>query len=718
MPVTWDRVTIYLRNPKFCFVDNDILTPRGAQAIKEADRGDVDLFSGEYLYQIHSSFMGFSMPWLKNPRNFMSLHAFSKFRDDTRAWPDVRAALCSNGSCEISTLLPSPWTNVFDEVHNIDHYTPFILPKITQHDVLFFYRRMDVCMELVDERYIRLILLMHTMLDLMLVWRIIDVTRHTFRFAWGISEFSIRHGRENAYANIVLGGMLRFLKYIGLETPTMHDVHQWFESLMQVTGFRQSSSNGHGLLCSEWKFNEFEFDASIRFDGRVVQCRNAMDISCHTVRRNALEFSLNEEYNRILSVCDNGDKKEGGKQLKAWLLKNESLRLKVDDAGAKGLGLFAKVRIPQYQIIFFYTGKLITQKRSEEEDEVLRRLNKHMYFADRSRSEDDKMVLDAMDFGAISRYANHSCRPNTIMIFDSRALDMVVLLSVKPIGCGEEITFDYHRKARIWEHAQQYYNEYVTMNPRLNFHQVKFHHVFADRDLWTEILEAYAERFDILRNKSAREALETLSWIHRNRHFGQQLIEKYNQYLPQDVPKYSPQFVHYIVKGYNEFKGNTSYLIADIQKEMAEGICYCNDPSLCSGFINVGKGDMEEFRTASLGQRKHTSQFQEQQKAAQSDSDRICKLRRRSPDFIPWTNLNLPQQPSNAANGDSSGTDDSDACTGRETDVGTSTADMQVDDPYSHLLTEAQRNHGFRVHVYAQNVLGLEGSILWRPVQF
>lgn len=95
-----------------------------------------------------------------------------------------------------------------------------------------------------------------------------------------------------------------------------------------------------------------------------------------------------------------------------------------------GLGLFALEDISKGQLIIEYTGERIS---NEEAD---RRGGRYLF------AVTDEIVIDGKGRQNVSRYINHSCRPNAQAEHDETD-DRIYIRSIKKIKVGEEITYDY-----------------------------------------------------------------------------------------------------------------------------------------------------------------------------------------------------------------------------------------------------------------------------------
>jgi len=102
-----------------------------------------------------------------------------------------------------------------------------------------------------------------------------------------------------------------------------------------------------------------------------------------------------------------------------------------------GLGLFTRKPFLRGQLVVEYTGRLLPA------EEAYRRGGKYLF------EVNSRWIVDGKGRENISRYINHSCRPNCeprtrgkrILIFARRA--------IKP---GEELTYDY---------GKEYFNELI-----------------------------------------------------------------------------------------------------------------------------------------------------------------------------------------------------------------------------------------------------------------
>src|SRR5215475_5685306 len=97
-----------------------------------------------------------------------------------------------------------------------------------------------------------------------------------------------------------------------------------------------------------------------------------------------------------------------------------------------GLGLFATKEIAKGTQIIEYFGPLLDC--SKPDDDAVE--NKYLF------ELNGRWTIDGSVRRNIARYANHSCRPNSESDVHPR-LRKVYIRSIKAIGAGDEITYDY-----------------------------------------------------------------------------------------------------------------------------------------------------------------------------------------------------------------------------------------------------------------------------------
>ncbi|HTO24121.1 MAG TPA: SET domain-containing protein [Spirochaetia bacterium] len=98
---------------------------------------------------------------------------------------------------------------------------------------------------------------------------------------------------------------------------------------------------------------------------------------------------------------------------------------------AVGLGLFTRKPFSRGQLVVEYTGKLLPS------DEAYRRGGKYLF------EVNSKWIVDGKGRENISRYINHSCRPNCVPRTRGMRILIYARRSIKP---GEELTYDYGKE--------------------------------------------------------------------------------------------------------------------------------------------------------------------------------------------------------------------------------------------------------------------------------
>ncbi|MFA5872212.1 MAG: SET domain-containing protein [Parcubacteria group bacterium] len=118
--------------------------------------------------------------------------------------------------------------------------------------------------------------------------------------------------------------------------------------------------------------------------------------------------------------------------------KNKLPRKKISVKRSKaGLGLYAGEPIRKGDFVIEYTGELISAKVAEE------RNSKYLF------EINSRWTIDGRGRENLSRYINHSCRPNCDPEIKSK---QIMIYAIKNIQAGEELTYDY---------GKEYFNEYI-----------------------------------------------------------------------------------------------------------------------------------------------------------------------------------------------------------------------------------------------------------------
>jgi SET domain-containing protein len=97
----------------------------------------------------------------------------------------------------------------------------------------------------------------------------------------------------------------------------------------------------------------------------------------------------------------------------------------------RGLGLFTRKRIPRGDLVVEYTGLLLPS------EEAYRRGGRYLF------EVNSRWIIDGAGRENISRYINHSCRPNC----EPRTRGIRVLIYARRnIRAGEELSYDYGKE--------------------------------------------------------------------------------------------------------------------------------------------------------------------------------------------------------------------------------------------------------------------------------
>ena len=118
-------------------------------------------------------------------------------------------------------------------------------------------------------------------------------------------------------------------------------------------------------------------------------------------------------------------------------------KTKVDNAGTKGLGLFADAAIKKDSFVIEYIGEVITEEELEKrKDEYKKEGLEHSYFKVLGAGE----YIDPTKKGNDARYMNHSDTPNCRgERWDVDGEECIGIFAKADIKAGEELTWDYGR---------------------------------------------------------------------------------------------------------------------------------------------------------------------------------------------------------------------------------------------------------------------------------
>jgi len=115
-------------------------------------------------------------------------------------------------------------------------------------------------------------------------------------------------------------------------------------------------------------------------------------------------------------------------------MKDKKFKIK---KSSSGLGLYSNIEIKKGSFVIEYTGNLITTEEANKKG------GKYLF------EINSKWTIDGTKRENISRYINHSCKPNCIAYIVGKK---VKIYSLKNINPGEELTYNY---------GKEYFDEYI-----------------------------------------------------------------------------------------------------------------------------------------------------------------------------------------------------------------------------------------------------------------
>ena len=155
---------------------------------------------------------------------------------------------------------------------------------------------------------------------------------------------------------------------------------------------------------------------------------------------------------RIECVPDNcGVQKRTGTSsgcLNRSLQSGRQMKVKVGQAGEKGLGLFADEDIGRGQMVAEYVGEII--EAPEREKRLSSASASDKFYILQLKGGRDAESIDATKFGNKARFINHSCRPNLVLQqWTVDGEERLSLWSRHKIKRGEELTVDYNFESPV-----------------------------------------------------------------------------------------------------------------------------------------------------------------------------------------------------------------------------------------------------------------------------
>lgn len=98
---------------------------------------------------------------------------------------------------------------------------------------------------------------------------------------------------------------------------------------------------------------------------------------------------------------------------------------------ATGLGLFTKIPISKGELVVEYTGRLLPA------EEAYRKGGRYLF------EVNSRWIIDGAGRENVSRYINHSCRPNCEPRTRGKKVLIYARRSIKP---GEQLSYDYGKE--------------------------------------------------------------------------------------------------------------------------------------------------------------------------------------------------------------------------------------------------------------------------------
>ncbi|KAL4924398.1 histone-lysine N-methyltransferase Clr4 [Aspergillus undulatus] len=178
---------------------------------------------------------------------------------------------------------------------------------------------------------------------------------------------------------------------------------------------------------------------------RIVPYRRAADdsrfmvLSPEFMTRTSMIYECNE-------LC--------GCEEKCWnrvIKHGRTIRLEIFHTGARGFGLRSPDFLRAGQFIDLYLGEVITTEKASQREKIAAARNapSYLFNLDFLVDNEESYVVDGANYGAATRFINHSCNPNCRMFAVSRThgdeyLYDLAFFALREIQPGTELTFDYN----------------------------------------------------------------------------------------------------------------------------------------------------------------------------------------------------------------------------------------------------------------------------------
>lgn len=135
--------------------------------------------------------------------------------------------------------------------------------------------------------------------------------------------------------------------------------------------------------------------------------------------------------------------------------KGQQLNLQVFKTKHKGWGLRTLESIKKFTFVCEYAGELISTQDAKKRAQELTHETGNYLIVLREHSSKNQVLrthVDARFHGNASRFVNHSCSPNLVMVpvrVDS-IVPRLALFAARNIDTGEELSFDYSGEFEVW----------------------------------------------------------------------------------------------------------------------------------------------------------------------------------------------------------------------------------------------------------------------------
>lgn len=139
--------------------------------------------------------------------------------------------------------------------------------------------------------------------------------------------------------------------------------------------------------------------------------------------------------------------------------KGQHLQLQVFKTKLKGWGLRTLESINKFTFVCEYAGELISIQEAKKRAQELTHETGNYLIVLREHSSSDQILrthVDARFYGNASRFINHSCIPNLVMVpvrVDS-IVPQLALFAARNIDIGEELSFDYSGEYDVWSSSK------------------------------------------------------------------------------------------------------------------------------------------------------------------------------------------------------------------------------------------------------------------------